>query len=190
MIQMEQPPRYVVQALAQISFIKYQPLSQVYAQSVMSKQQQCRVQKTVEVKLPIIILYIYYNIHIIAKKRQAAAQTETERSMLNITYRDRKTNIWVREKTKVTDKSEDGSGPAQATSAWYEITGGHRVSPPENPTYEGKRPRGRPTRRWRGELDDYLKGTIWQRIAQDRQMWKQHAEAFAQPRDTMAAQWW
>ena len=59
MIQMEQPPRYVVQALAQISFIKYQPLSQVYAQSVMSKQQQCRVQKTVEVKLPIIIFYIY-----------------------------------------------------------------------------------------------------------------------------------
>ena len=51
-----------------------------------------------------------------------------------------------------------------------------------------KRPRGRPTRRWRDELDDYWKGTIWQRIAQDRQMWKQHAEAFAQPRDTMAAQ--
>ena len=36
--------------------------------------------------------------------------------------------------------------------------------------------------------DDYWKGTIGQRIAQDRQMWKQHAEAFAQPRDTMAAQ--
>ena len=26
-----------------------------------------------------------------------------ERSMLNITYKDRKTNIWVREKTKVVD---------------------------------------------------------------------------------------
>ena len=44
--------------------------------------------------------------------------------------------------------------------------------------------------RWRDELDDYWKGTIWQRIAQDSQMWKQHAEAFAQPRDTTAAQWW
>ena len=39
-------------------------------------------------------------------------------------------------------------------------------------------------RHWRDELDDYWKGTIWQRIAQD----KQHAEAFAQPRDAMAAQ--
>ena len=36
----------------------------------------------------------------------AAAQTKVERSMLNITYRDRKTNIWVREKTKVTDVIE------------------------------------------------------------------------------------
>ena len=55
-----------------------------------------------------------------------------------------------------------------------------------NPTwkpYERKTPRGRPARRWRDELDDYWKG-----IAQDRQMWKQHEEAFAQPRDTMAAQ--
>ena len=43
-----------------------------------------------------------------------------ERSMLNITHRDRKANIWVREKTKVTDiieQSEDGSGPEQDTSA-------------------------------------------------------------------------
>ena len=47
-------------------------------------------------------------------------------------------------------------------------------------TYERKRPRGRPARRWRDELDDYWKGTIWQRIAQDRQMWTQHREAFAQ----------
>ena len=39
-------------------------------------------------------------------------------------------------------------------------------------------------RHWGDELDDYWKGTIWQRIAQDRQIWKQHAEAFARPRDT------
>ena len=53
---------------------------------------------------------------------------------------------------------------------------------------ERKRPRGRLARHWRDELDDYWKSTIWQRTAQDRQMWKQHAEAFAQPQDTMAAQ--
>ena len=48
--------------------------------------------------------------------------------------------------------------------------------------YEGKLSRGSSARRW--------KGTIWQRIALDRLMWKQHAEAFTQPRDAMAAQWW
>ena len=33
----------------------------------------------------------------------AAAQTNRERSMLNITYKDRNTNIWVRERTKGID---------------------------------------------------------------------------------------
>ena len=32
----------------------------------------------------------------------AATNIKMERSMLNITYRDRKANIWVRENTKVT----------------------------------------------------------------------------------------
>ena len=72
--------------------------------------------------------------------------------------------------------NNSGDGPRQGTSAGYEITDGHCVSPPGNPT-KGK-PRGRPARRWRDELDDYWKDTIWQRIAQDRQMWKQHAEVF------------
>ena len=48
--------------------------------------------------------------------------------------------------------------------------------------------RGKPAKRRRDELDDYWKGTIWQKIAQDRHILKLHAEAFAQPRDTMAAQ--
>ena len=38
-----------------------------------------------------------------AQNKLAAAQTKVERSMLNITYDDRKTNIWVRERTKVID---------------------------------------------------------------------------------------
>ena len=41
-----------------------------------------------------------------SKNKLDAAQTKTERNMLNIIYRDRKTNIWVREKTKVTDVIE------------------------------------------------------------------------------------
>ena len=38
-----------------------------------------------------------------AQKKLAAAQTKMERSMLHITYKDRRTNIWVRERTKVID---------------------------------------------------------------------------------------
>ena len=38
-----------------------------------------------------------------AQNKLAAAQTKMERSLLNITYKDRKTNVWVREKTKVID---------------------------------------------------------------------------------------
>ena len=34
-----------------------------------------------------------------AQNKLAAAHTKMERSMLNITYKDRRTNIWVREKT-------------------------------------------------------------------------------------------
>ena len=40
-------------------------------------------------------------------------------------------------------------------------------------------------RDWRDELDEYWKCPVLQRIAQDRQMWKQHAEAFTKPRDTI-----
>ena len=77
--------------------------------------------------------------------------------------------------------SEDGSRPGQGTSGGQEITDGHCVSPLGNPTKRKHPVEGR--RDGRDELDDYWKGTTWQRIAQDRQMWKQHAEAFAQPKD-------
>ena len=38
-----------------------------------------------------------------AQNKHPAVQTKMERSMLNITYNDRKTNIWVRERTEVID---------------------------------------------------------------------------------------
>ena len=38
-----------------------------------------------------------------AQNKLAVAQTKIERSMLNITYKDRRTNIWVRERTKLID---------------------------------------------------------------------------------------
>ena len=50
--------------------------------------------------------------------------------------------------------------------------------------YDKKRRQGRPAKRWRDDLDKYWSDTIWQRTAQDRVIWRRHAEAFAQPRDT------
>ena len=41
-----------------------------------------------------------------AKNELVAAQTKMEMNMFNMRYQDRKTNIWVREKTKVTDVIE------------------------------------------------------------------------------------
>ena len=38
-----------------------------------------------------------------AQNKLAAAPTKMERSMLNITYKDRKTNVWFTERTKVID---------------------------------------------------------------------------------------
>ena len=85
----------------------------------------------------------------------------------------RKTNICVREKTNVTDVI------AQVRRLKW-TWAGHVSRIRDNrwtlrittwKPYERKRPRGRPARRWRDELDDYWKGTIWQRIAPDRQMW-------------------
>ena len=126
-----------------------------------------------------------------AKNKLAAAQKQMERSMLNITYRDRKTNIWAREKTQVTDVIEQVKRRKWTWAGHVtriQITDGHCVSPPGNATKGNDLEEG-PARRRRGELDDNWKSTIWQRITQDRQMWKQHAEAFAQPRDTMAVHW-
>ena len=77
--------------------------------------------------------------------------------MLNITYKDRKTNIWVRERTQAIDIINTVG-------------------------------QGGPAKRWRDDLDKYWSDTIWQRTAQDRINWRRHAEAFAQPRDTTAAQ--
>ena len=83
-----------------------------------------------------------------------------EMCMLNITYRYRKANIWVRENTKVTNVIEQ---VRRRKWTWA----GHVSRIREKP-YDRKELRGRPARRWRDELDDYWKGTIWQRIAQDR----------------------
>ena len=114
-----------------------------------------------------------------AQHKLATAQTKTERSMLNITYKDRKTNIWVRERTKVIDiintvrTMKDNLWTSRITT-WRPC--------------DKKRRQGRPAMRWSDDLDKYWSDTISQRTAQDRVVWRRHAEAFAQPRETTDAQ--
>ena len=60
-----------------------------------------------------------------AQNKLAAAQTQLERSMLNITYKDRTTNIWVRERTKVIDISNT----VRQIKWSSKTTDGPRVSP-------------------------------------------------------------
>ena len=118
--------------------------------------------------------------------------TKMERSMLNITYKDRRTNIWVRERTTLIDMiytvrkmkwSWAGHVNRLNDNRWTSRVATWRP-------YDKKRRQGRPAKRWRDDLDKYWSDTIGQRTAQDRVIWRRHAEAFAQPRDTMAALWW
>ena len=44
--------------------------------------------------------------------------------------------------------------------------------------YDKKRRQWRPAKRWRDDLDKYWSDTIWQRTAQDRVIWRRHAEAW------------
>ena len=72
-----------------------------------------------------------------AKNKLAAAQIKMKSSMLNIAYRDRKTNIWVREKTMViyvTEQVRRRKWTWAGTSAGYEIIDRNCVSPLGNPT--------------------------------------------------------
>ena len=67
-----------------------------------------------------------------AQKKLAAAQTKMEGIMLNITYKDRRTNIWVRERTKLIDiiyTVRKLNGPGQGISTASKTTDGPRTSP-------------------------------------------------------------
>ena len=116
------------------------------------------------------------------ERKLQAAQRNMERSMLGITWSDRKTNEWIRAHTKVPDilevvkdrkwkwaghisRMQDNRWTAQLTD-WR--------------PRDGKRGRGRPSKRWRDELDSYWRSVAWKGHAQDRMKWKQHAEAFIQ----------
>ena len=120
-----------------------------------------------------------------AQNKLAAAQTKMERSMLNITYKDRRTNIWIRERTKVIDiintvRKMKWSWAGHITRLKYDRwTSRVTTLIP----YDKKRRQGRPPKRWRDDLDKYWSDTIWQRTAQDRVIYHD-AKLEAVPRRT------
>ena len=96
-------------------------------------------------------------------QNKLAAQTKMERSMLNITYKDRRTNIWVRERTKLIDIiytvrkmkwSWAGHINRLKDDRWTSRVTTWRP-------YDKKRRQGRPAKRWRDDLDKYWSDTIW-----------------------------
>ena len=70
-------------------------------------KQPCHLLEETGVQLPCAAISMTYMVQrpgTLTKQAQnklAAADTKMERSKLNFTYKDRKTNIWVRERTKV-----------------------------------------------------------------------------------------
>ena len=109
-------------------------------------------------------------------------QRAQERIMLNLTWRDRKTAKWIRQKTKVRDILEDIS---RLKWNWA----GHVARMTDNrwttratfSTPRGyKRNRGRPKTRWRDDLDRHQRR--WHQAAQDRKLWKDLGKAYVQQR--------
>ena len=88
-----------------------------------------------------------------AQNKLAAAQTKMERSMLNIIYTYRNTNIWVRERTKVIDIINT---VRQMKWSWAGHINRHkddrwtsRVTIGDHKHYNKKIRQGRPAKRWR-----------------------------------------
>ena len=123
---------------------------------------------------------------------KSAAHTKMERSRPTfniITYTDRKTNIWVRERIKVIDII---SNVRQMKWSWL-----RHINRLTDDRWTSRVTTWRPwqakmTRETRQAVErrpgKYRSDTIWQRKAQDRLTWRRHAETFAQPRDTNAVQ--
>lgn len=115
-----------------------------------------------------------------SENKLRVAQRAMERSMLGISLRDKMTNEWIRQQTRVVDVME-----RIATLKWN--WAGHiaRMTderwtinilnwrPPKT------RPMGRPPERWANSIKRSA-GTNWQQLAMDRSEWRKKGEAYIQ----------
>ena len=108
------------------------------------------------------------------------AQRAMERSMLGITLRDKKTNEWIRQQTRVVDVMTRiaslkwnwaGHIARMTDDRWTKAILQWR--PPKT------RPTGRPPERWTNDIKR-VAGITWQQVAVDRDEWKRKGEAYIQ----------
>ena len=107
-------------------------------------------------------------------EKLAVAQRSMERAMLNITLKDKIRKEEIRSKTKVKDIIE--------TAKWMKGQWAGHLARMNNGRWakkttewtprSGSRRRGRQKKRWRDEIEEKA-GSLWTRMAQDRQAWKQ-----------------
>ena len=109
-------------------------------------------------------------------------QRAMERSMLGITLRDRMTNQWIRQQTRVVDVMERiaslkwswaGHIARRTDERWTKKIMNWRP-------YK-RRAIGRPPERWTNGIKN-IAGTNWQQMAMDRTKWKEVGEAYIQQR--------
>ena len=109
------------------------------------------------------------------ERKMAVAQRSMERSLPNITKRDKMRNEVITSKTKVvdiTDKAQCMRGQRtckhiarMSNTRWAKIIS-------EWTPREGRRARGRSKRRWRDSIEE-VGGSQWMRVAQDRSAWRE-----------------
>ena len=115
----------------------------------------------------------------------AAAQRNMERAVIGVSWRDHRTDEWIRRKTKVRDIMHDikarkwtwaGHIARRQEKRWtFQVT--------DRRPMDGSRSRGRPPKRWRNEIDAFWRSVTWKQNAQDILSWKNNAEAFIQQVD-------
>ena len=106
------------------------------------------------------------------------AQRAIERKMVGVTLRDRKTNKWLRNQSKVADiskriaklKWEWAGHVARKHNSWCK-----RIL--EWRPWDQTRPRGRPQMRWKDDIKK-VAGSNWILTAQDRGKWRGLKEAY------------
>ena len=89
-----------------------------------------------------------------AQNKLSAAQTKMERSMLNITYKDRMTNIWVRERTNVINIINTARKMKWSWAGHINRLKDDRWTSRVTTwrPYDKKRRQRRPAKRWRDDL--------------------------------------